>query len=121
MPILNKTLSRLTFLALVISFIATLVVVQTPLLNILLIAALIVLMGLSVKQLSGSNASSFLIVALSLGVAMLNIDRMGDQSVALYKICKSQMITGGAVAADVAEGSNCSDRYIGPGLWRLKA
>ena len=121
MPISSKTVSRFAFPGLAISFLAALFVVQNPLLNILLIVPLIAFMGLSLKQLSGSSILSFLLMAMSLSVAMLNIDRMADQSVALYKICESQMSTGGPIADDVAEGSNCSERYIGPGLWRLKA
>lgn len=121
MPIKNKKITRLAVPALAISFIATLIVVQNPLLNILLICPLVVFLTLAVKQVSGSAIPSFMVMALSMGAALLNVHRMADQSVELYVICESQMNDGGAVAADVPEGSDCAERYIAPDLWRLKA
>ena len=121
MPTLKNKLSRVALPALAIAFIATLFVMQNPLLNILLSVPLIAFLGLSAKQISGSAISSALVMAVTLIATMLNTDRMAHQSAELYKICETQMINDTATTPDVAVGSNCAERYLAPNLWRLKA
>ena len=115
------TLSHVNFALLLISFVTALFVVQNPLLNILLTVPLVVLLGLSAKRLSGLAAFGALAMALSLSAAMLNIQRMADQSVALYASCVSQAKEDAVLTANAADFSACSERYLAPTLWRLEA